>query len=150
MEQKERYEGCAPCVAVLVVMLLLMLLCCSCRTRYITNTEYKEVPVVMHDTTEKTVWRIDTTIVMDSVVFAIKGDTIIKEKYSTKWRIKVAHDTTISVVEKPVQVIKTQTKTERVEVNRLYWWQKTLMWIGGVALGVMAVVLVLKARKLSR
>ena len=129
-----RYEGCASAVAVILALVMLAVVLCGCKTKYITETEYKEVPVVMHDTVAKNIWRIDTTIVKDSVYFAIKGDTIYKERYNTKWRIKVAHDTISNVVEKPVEVLRTSIKTETKEVNRLYWWQKVLMIIGGASL----------------
>ena len=136
MDDKEytRYEGCASAVAVIIALVVLALVCCSCKTKYITQTEYKEVPVVMHDTIAQNIWRIDTTIVKDSVYFAIKGDTIYKERYNTKWRIKVAHDTINKVVEKPVEVVRQSVKTETREVIRLYWWQKVLMIIGGASL----------------
>lgn len=136
MEDNEytKNEGCASAIAVILALVVLALVCCSCRTKYITETEYKEVPVVMHDTLKTIAWRIDTTIVKDSVYFAVKGDTIYKEKYNTLWRIKVAHDTINKVVEKPVEVIHNSVKTETKEVNRLYWWQKVLMLIGGSSL----------------
>ena len=136
MEDKEytRYEGCASAVAVIIALVVLALVCFSCKTRYITQTDYKEVPVVMHDTIAKNIWRIDTTIVKDSVYFAVKGDTIFKERYNTKWRIKVAHDTINKVVEKPVEVLRISIKTETKEVNRIYWWQKVLMIIGSASL----------------
>ena len=136
MEDKEytKYEGCASAVAVIIALVVLALVCCSCKTKYITKTEYKEVPVVLHDTIAKNICRIDTTIVKDSVYFAVKGDTIFKERYNTKWRIKVAHDTINKVVEKPVEVLRTSIKTETKEVNRLYWWQKVLILIGCASL----------------
>lgn len=136
MDNKEytKYEGCASVIAVILALVVLALVCYSCKTRYITQTEYKEVPVVMHDTIAKNIWRIDTTIVKDSVYFAVKGDTVLKERYNTKWRIKVAHDTINKVVEKPVEVIHNSVKTDTKEVNRLYWWQKVLMIIGGASL----------------
>ena len=136
MEDKEytKYEGCASAVAVIIALVVLALVCFSCKTRYITETEYKEVPVIMHDTIAKNIWRIDTTIVKDSVYFAVKGDTVFKERYNTLWKIKVAHDTINKVVEKPVEVVRKSVKTETKEVNRLYWWQKVLMLIGGASL----------------
>ena len=136
MEDKEytRYEGCASAVAVIIALVVLALVCFSCKTKYITQTEYKEVPVVMHDTVAKNIWRIHTTIVKDSVYFSIKGDTIFKERYNTLWRIKVARDTINKVVEKPVEVIHNSVKTETKEVNRIYWWQKVLILIGGASL----------------
>ena len=129
-----KYEGCASAVAVILALVMMAVVLCGCKTKYITETEYKEVPVVMHDTVASNIWRIDTTIVKDSVYFAVKGDTIFKERYNTKWRIKVAHDTINKVVEKPVEVIHNSVKTETKEVNRLYWWQKVLMLIGGASL----------------
>lgn len=131
-----RYEGCASAVAVILALMVLAVVLCSCKTKYITETEYKEVPVVMHDTVAKNIWRIDTTIVKDSVYFAIKGDTIYKERYKNKWRIQVVHDTINKVVKIPVEVVRTRTQTKTVvkEVNRLYWWQKVLMLIGGASL----------------
>lgn len=131
-----RYEGCASAVAVILALVVLAVVLCSCKTKYITETEYKEVPVVMRDTVAKNIWRIDTTIVKDSVYFAVKGDTVFKERYNTKWRIKVAHDTISKVVTIPVEVVRTRTKTKTVvkEVNRIYLWQKVLMLIGGASL----------------
>ena len=136
MDDKEytRYEGCASAVAVIIALVVISLVLCSCKTKYITETEYKEVPVVMHDTVAKNIWRIDTTFVKDSVYFAVKGDTIYKERYNTLWRIKVAHDTINKVVEKPVEVLRKSIKTETKEVNRLYWWQKVLILLGCASL----------------
>ena len=144
MEDKEytRYEGCASAVAVIIALVMLAFVCFSCKTKYITQTEYKEVPVVMHDTVAKNIWRIDTTIVKDSVYFAVKGDTIYKERYNTLWKIKVAHDTINKVVEKPVEVVRNSVKTETKEVNRIYWWQKVLILIGGASLIYLVVQLV--------
>lgn len=141
-----RYEGCASAVAVILALVMLAVVLCSCKTKYITETEYKEVPVVMHDTVQshdtlKTIaWRIDTTIVKDSVYFAIKGDTIFKERYSTKWRIKMVHDTIFTASDKraheenPVETKHNTDKSDIKEVNRIYWWQKVLMLIGGASL----------------
>ena len=148
MDDKEytRYEGCASAVAVIIALVVLALVCFSCRTKYITNTEYKEVPVVMHDTVQshdtlKTIaWRIDTTIVKDSVYFAIKGDTIFKERYSTKWRIKMVHDTIFTSSDKrthedkPVETKHNTDKYDIKEVNRIYWWQKVLILLGCASL----------------
>ena len=136
MDENEytRYEGCASALAVIIALVVLALVCCSCRTKYITQTEYKEVPVVLHDTVAKNIWRIDTTIVKDSVYFAVKGDTIYKERYNTKWRIKMAHDTISNVVEKPVEVVRQSVKNETKEVNRIYWWQKVLILLGCASL----------------
>lgn len=149
MDDKEytRYEGCASAVAVIIALVVLAFVCLSCKTRYITQTEYKEVPVVMHDTIAKNIWRIDTTIVKDSVYFAVKGDTIFKERYNTKWRIKVAHDTVMRFVDKPVEVVSTKEVVKQVEVNRIYWWQKLLMWCGVFGIVGILVTIYFNVRK---
>lgn len=137
-------EGVACCVSVMIVLLLLLLLlCCSC-TKRVYETQYVEQPVYLHDTLRSTIYSHDTTIVKDSVYFAIKGDTILRERYNTIERIKVAHDTINKVVEKPVEVVREKNVEKQVEVNRIYWWQKLLMWMGGIGLVGLALLLVKK------
>ena len=133
-------EGVACSVSVMIVLLLLLLLlCCSC-TKRIYETKYVEQPVYLHDTLRSTIYSHDTTIVKDSIFFAIKGDTIVREKYNTIERIKVAHDTIMRFVEKPVEVVSTKEVCKQVEVNRIYWWQKLLMWMGGIGVLVVGIM----------
>ena len=135
-------EGVACSVSVMIVLLLLLLLlCCSC-TKRIYETQYVEQPVYLHDTLRSTIYSHDTTIVKDSVYFAIKGDTIFKERYNTKWQIKVAHDTVMRFVEKPVEVVRENNVEKQVEVNRIYWWQKLLMWMGGIGVVIIGIILI--------
>ena len=133
-------EGVACSVSVVIVLLLLLLLlCCSC-TKRVYETKYIEQPVYLNDTLRSTIYSHDTTIVKDSVYLSIKGDTIVREKYNTIERIKVAHDTIMRFVEKPVEVVSTKQVCKQVEVNRIYWWQKALMWIGGIGLVVVGIM----------
>lgn len=137
-------EGVACSVSVMIVLLLLLLLlCCSC-TKRVYETQYVEQPVYLHDTLRSTIYSHDTTIVKDSVYFAINGDTIVRERYNTIERIKVAHDTIMRFVEKPVEVLRESNTEKQVEVNRIYWWQKALMWMGGIGLVGFALLLVKK------
>ena len=133
-------EGVACSVSVMIVLiLLLLLLCCSC-TKRVYETQYIEQPVYLHDTLRSTIYSHDTTIVKDSVYLSIKGDTIVREKYNTIERIKVAHDTIMRFVEKPVEVVSTKQVCKQVEVNRIYWWQKLLMVIGGIGVVVVGIM----------
>ena len=135
-------EGVACSVSVMIVLfLLLILLCCSC-TKRVYETQYIEQPVYLHDTLRSTIYSHDTTIVKDSVYFAINGDTIVRERYNTIERIKVDHDTIMRFVEKPVEVVREKNVEKRVEVNRIYWWQKLLMWMGGIGAIVIGIILV--------
>ena len=133
-------EGVACSVSVVIVLiLLLILLCCSC-TKRVYETQYVEQPVYLHDTLRSTIYSHDTTIVKDSVFFSINGDTILRERYNTIERIKVAHDTIMRFVEKPVEVVSTKQVCKQVEVNRIYWWQKLLMWMGGIGVVVVGIM----------
>ena len=104
------------------------------------ETQYVEQPVYLHDTLRSTIYSHDTTIVKDSVFFAINGDTIFRERYNTIERIKVAHDTIMRFVEKPVEVVREKNVCKQVEVNRIYWWQKLLMVIGGIGVVVVGIM----------
>lgn len=140
-------EGVACSVSVMIVLiLLLLLLCCSC-TKRVYETQYIEKPVYLHDTLRSTIYSHDTTIVKDSVFFAVKGDTIVRERYNTIERIKVAHDTIMRFLEKPVEVVSTKEVEKQVEVNRIYWWQKALMWMGGIGVVVIGILIYSKLRK---
>lgn len=131
-------EGCACCVAVMLVLALLLVLLCSSCTKRVYETEYVEKPIYLYDTLRTTIFSHDTTIVKDSVYFAIKGDTVVRERYNTKWQIKVEHDTVMRFVEKPIEVLRTKEVVKQVEVNRIYWWQYLLMWCGvvGILIGL--------------
>ena len=140
-------EGVACSVSVMIVLLLLLLmLCCSC-TKRVYETQYVEQPVYLHDTLRSTIYSHDTTIVKDSVFFAVNGDTIVRERYNTIEHIKVAHDTIMRFVEKPVEVVSTKEVCKHVEVNRIYWWQKVLMWMGGIGVVVIGIFICSKLRK---
>ena len=133
-------DGVACSVSVMIVLiLLLLLLCCSC-TKRVYETQYVEQPVYIHDTLRSTIYSHDTTIVKDSVYLSINGDTIVRERYNTIERIKVAHDTIMRFVEKPVEVVRENNVCKQVEVNRIYWWQKLLMVIGGIGVVVVGIM----------
>ena len=135
-------EGVACSVSVLIVLLLLLLLlCCSC-TKRVYETQYIEQPVYLHDTLRSTIYSHDTTIVKDSVYFAINGDTIVRERYNTIERIKVANDTIMRFVDKPVEVVRENNVEKQVEVNRIYWWQKLLMVMGGMVFVMIVIILI--------
>ena len=110
------------------IALIFTLLFSSCKT-----TEYVEVPVE----TIKTEYKVkkDSIYLHDSVSVykETKGDTV----YITKWKFKIREsfktDTILKKDSIPVIV-----KVEKiVEVNKLNFWQKSLMWIGGVGLLVL-------------
>lgn len=104
----------------------------GCSPRIITQ----EVPVVVEHTTEHRSTDIvrDTLIMRDSVWHYVQGDTVRIERWhhvanvSKMLRTDTIRDTVPRVV--------TVTRTEVHEVNVLRWWQRALMWAGGVLLAV--------------
>ena len=92
-------------LGMLVAVAVLALLMCSCK-----SVEY--VPVIEHhtDTTYITKHQLDSVWLHDSIAVKEKGDTIMIEKWHTKYREKQVHDTTYVAktdsVPVPYEVIK--------------------------------------------
>lgn len=128
----------------LPVIFIITLLCLvSCKTQRHTLTEY--VYLDRTDTIRIERVKTDSVSVHDSIVTYIKGDTIRIEKWHTEYRDRVRVDTVVKVLKETVY--QTKTEIEIKEVNRLYWWQTSLMWIGVVSLIVLIVWIVWKIKK---
>lgn len=124
----------------LVWAVLLMMVLCCCKTQKQIQTEY--VYIHQTDTLIQFKWRVDSINVHDSIVTLIKGDTVITDRWHTTYRDRLRVDTVEKV--RTETIYQTKTETQIQEVNRLYWWQSTLMWIGGIGL-VLAIILLLVA-----
>ena len=127
----QKRPGCALAAIVFALAACVLIsLLTGCKTRYITT----EVPVVLHERDSivkvQQIHTHDTLMVRDSVYTFVKGDTILIEKWHQLQAINhVARVDTVyrdRNIEVPVEV----NTTEYQEVNVLYWWQKTLIWIG--------------------
>ena len=109
-------------IGMLVAVAVLALMMCSCK-----SVEY--VPVIEHhtDTTYITKHQRDSVWLHDSIAVKEKGDTVIIEKWHTKYREKQVHDTTyvakVDSIPVPYEVIKeVPTKLSKT--------QKGLMTLG--------------------
>ena len=108
------------------MLAILMLSACK------TSTKIVEVPVevvkkeYVHDT------KIDSVYIRDSVDRRQKGDTL----YITKWHTKYKYINKVDTVVKTDSILKIVPIVKEVEVNHIYWWQKTLMWSGTKLLDV--------------
>lgn len=111
---------------VMAALICLAMAASSCRT---IETVTVEVPVEVHDTTYVS-RHIHDSVFVENTEY-IKGDTVYR--YKTKYIEKIRVDTLLSYVEKPVEVINEVKTTEYVE-RKLFWWQKTLMFLGGLLL----------------
>ena len=117
-------------VLVVWIILMICLHLCGCK-----QTEYVTVEKVRTDTTYGTKWQRDSVWLHDSVLVREKGDTVMVEKWHTKYVETVRIDTTYlathDTIPQPYPVIK-EVPTE------LNWWQRLRLWIGN--LGLLAIL----------
>ena len=117
--------------AILVVCVFGVLLVCmsSC-----TTTRIVEVQTVKHDTTYVSKIQKDSVWLHDSIYVQKSGDTLLIEKWHTKWKeilqIDTVYQARVDSVPVPYEVIKEVEK-------RLSWWQRTQMIAGDVLLAVL-------------
>ena len=113
-------------IVVWLAVLLLIALLTNC-----TSTKYVEVEKVRTDTTYITKWQKDSVWLHDSIHVKEKGDTVMIERWHTKWRDRLRVDTiyqaTHDTIPAPYPV------TEYVEKD-LNWWQRLRLWIGNIGL----------------
>ena len=121
--------GCIFLIAAVLAACVLMFAMCGCKTVEVV----KEVPVITEHTTVQHHTDIvrDTLLQRDSVYHYIKGDTVIIERWHTSQAINryIVADTVRDTIPKIVTV--TQTEIKEVE-KKLHWWQRWLIWIGGI------------------
>lgn len=120
-----------------------------------TITERVEVPVVVtqeHHTESVKVDHVrDTLIQRDSVYYYVKGDTVrIEQWHYLQGTTNVVRVDTLHVYDSvpyPVRVDVEKFITNTVEVEKpLKWWQKGLMWAGGIGILLLAFFITVKIR----
>ena len=112
----------------------------SCRTVRVVE----QVPVHVHDTLRLTQTLRDSIYIDHFREVTKKADTIYITDSIAVIKYSLITDTAYRYIERPVTV----TRTETVEVKKpLAWWQKGLMWAGGIALIAAALALFLRLRK---
>lgn len=111
-----------------LIFLIATLICTSCGIK----REYVEIPVEVVKKEYITTTKVDSIFVKDSVDRYVSGDTVYLYKERIKYQYLYKTDTLIQIDSIP-KIIK-QITTEEVEVNKIYWWQKFLMWLGAIML----------------
>lgn len=106
----------------LLAVILFIFISVGCST-----TKYVEVPIDRVKIEYRDKIQKDTFLQTDSVYFAIKGDTIFKEKYVYRYKTKEIHDTIVKID----TLTKVQVIYNTKEVNKLKDWQVILMILGG-------------------
>jgi len=108
----------------MLFVLIVLVSITACRTELIY------VPVETIKTEYKDQMKYDSIHILDSVLIKQKNDTIWLEKYKYLYRDKMIRDSVFirdSIhVPYPVEKIK--------EINKLYWYQEALIYIGIIAL----------------
>ena len=129
----------------------------SCRTvKYIDRTVVDSTKIAVPITNTKIEYRdrflYDSIYIHDSIFTLIKDDTVYISKNKETNRLINKTDTIIKTdtIKVPVEITKTVTKTETCvnEVNKLYWWQKILISIGGIVFVLIIIYIVLKIKNL--
>ena len=107
-------------------VLALLLATASC-----TTTRY--VPVVEHHTDTLRLSRNirDSIYVHDSTMVREKGDTVLVERWHTRYREKMAHDT---IYKSRVDSIPAPYPVEKKVEKELTWWQQTRLHLANIVL----------------
>lgn len=92
-----------------------------------TTTKYVEVPVDRVRIEYRDRIHKDTFFTKDSIFLMIKGDTVFKEKYIYRYKVKELRDTIVKVD----TLTQVQVVSNTKEVNKLKTWQIVLMILGG-------------------
>ena len=138
------------------LFILVIIAFTSCRTvKYIDRTVVDSTEIEVPITNTKIEYRdrflYDSIYVHDSIFTLIKGDTVYISKNKETNRLINKADTIIKTdtIKTPVEITKIVTKTEIQvkEVNKLYWWQKSLMCLGLIVLISGIVFLIIKIKK---
>jgi hypothetical protein len=115
-------------LVVWMVVLFVLALLSSCK-----QVEYVTVEKVRTDTTYITKWQRDSIWLHDSIHVKEKGDTVLVEKWHTKYVESIKHDTTYiathDTIPDPFPV-----ETIREVPAELSWWQRLRIWIGNIGL----------------
>lgn len=115
-------------LVVWMVILFVLALLASCR-----QVEYVTVEKARTDTTYITKWQKDSVWLHDSIHIKERGDTVLVEKWHTKYVESIKHDTTYIATHDtipqpyPIETIKMVEKD-------LNWWQRLRMWLGNMVL----------------
>ena len=141
------------------LLILVLITFTSCKTvkyidRTIIDSTKVPIPIINTKIEYKDRFLYDSVYIHDSIFTLIKGDTVYISKNKETNRLINKSDTIVKTdtIKVPIQTTKTVTKTvtQIKEVNKLYWWQKGLMYLGLVILIYGIVILIIKIKKLFK
>ena len=115
-----------------VVCLAAVLLLTGC-----TTTKYVPVETVRTDTLKVTKYERDSIYIHDSTIVREKGDTMLIEKWHTRWRDRWMHDT---VYQSRVDSVPKPYPVEKRVPAELTWWQQTRLHLANILLYALLVI----------
>lgn len=113
-------------IAIWLVILVIMAMFSGCK-----QIEYVTVEKVRTDTTYVTKWQRDSVWLHDSILIRERGDTVLVEKWHTKYIEKVRVDTSYVSTHDTIPQPYPVTKLVEKELN---WWQRLRLWLGNLSL----------------
>ena len=138
--ETKAYKGCGWSLIAFLFLLAAVLIFGSC-----TTTKYVKVPEVHTDTLIVTKQQRDSVWLHDSIYHKEKGDTILIERWHTKYREKIVRDTTyISKVDTIAKPYPVEVKVPR----ELTWWQRLRLHLGNIMLALIGAAILYAAAKL--
>lgn len=136
MSPEAKRNGCLGIVVWMFILLVagfVLIAMGSCK-----SVKYVPVETIRHDSIYITQHQKDSIYIHDSIYQKEKGDTLIIEKWHTKYIEKQVMDTLIQIERDTIP----QPYPYEVEVPaQLSWWQKTRMHIGEISLVALLVLL---------
>ena len=136
MSPEEKRNGCLGIMAWMFILLVagfVLIAMGSCR-----SVKYVPVETIKHDSLYITQHQKDSIYIHDSIYQKEKGDTVLIEKWHTRYIEKQVRDTLIQIERDTIP----QPYPYEVEVPaQLSWWQKTRMRMGEIALVALLVLL---------
>ena len=109
-----------------------------------TTTKYVPIETVRTDTMKVTKYERDSIYIHDSTIVSEKGDTMLIEKWHTRWRDRWMHDT---VYQSRVDSIPKPYPVEKRVPAELTWWQQTRLHLANILLYALLAFGVIKLGK---
>ena len=109
-----------------------------------TTTKYVPVETVRIDTMKVTKYERDSIYIHDSTIVREKGDTMLIEKWHTRWRDRWLHDT---IYQSRVDSVPKPYPVEKRVPAELSWWQQTRLHLANILLYALLVFGVIKLGK---
>lgn len=109
-----------------------------------TTTKYVPVETVRTDTLKVTKYERDSIYIHDSTIVRENGDTMLIEKWHTRWRDRWMHDT---VYQSRVDSIPKPYPVEKRVPAELTWWQQTRLHLANILLYTLLAFGVIKLAK---